>query len=69
MLAHLGVVALGQFHDEIVRPGQLSGANNPFQRHARLGQRNVLADGSVEQEVLLQHHAQLAAQPGRIGHG
>ena len=28
-------------------------------RHARIGQRDILADRAVEQHVLLQHHADL----------
>ena len=34
-----------------------------------IGKRNILADGAIEKHVLLQHHADLAPQPGDIDHG
>ena len=36
---------------------------------AGIGERDVVAHRAVEQHVLLQHDADLAAQPGRIDHG
>ena len=35
-------------------------------RHRRIGEGDVLVDRAVEQQVLLQHHADVAAQPRRI---
>ena len=32
----------------------------------RVGERDVVVDRAVEQEIFLQHDADLAAQPGRI---
>ena len=64
MLADHGVVAFGQFQDELVRAGQLGGLHHRLQRRGRVGQGDVLAHAAVEQQVLLQHHADLAAQLG-----
>ena len=61
-----GVIALRQADDEFVRPGEFGGGDHPFERHGGIGQRDVLTNRAVEQQVLLQHHADLAAQPGRI---
>ncbi len=36
---------------------------------AGIGERDVVADGAVEQHVLLQHDADLAPQPGDVDHG
>jgi len=35
-------------------------------RHRRVGERNIVTHRAIEQNVLLQHHADLAAQPCRI---
>ncbi len=62
------VVAEGQFQDELVRPGKLRRFDDRFQRHAWVGQRDVLAHAPPEQYVLLQHHTDLPSQPGGIDH-
>ena len=64
-LADHGVVALRQLEDEVMRAGELRRLDHPLHRHAGIGERDVVADRAVEQHVLLQHHADLAAQPGR----
>ena len=67
-LADHGVVALRQLEDELVRAGELRGRDHALHRQRRIGERDVVADRAVEQHVLLQHHADLAAQPGDIDH-
>jgi hypothetical protein len=67
VFADHGVVAFRQFQDEVVRAGQLRRPHHLLQRRARIGQRDVVADAAVEQHVLLQHHADLAAQRGGVG--
>ena len=62
LLTHQGVVAFGQFADEVVRAGQLRHAHHGFDGGGRVGDGDVLAHAAVEQQVLLQHHAHLAAQ-------
>ena len=47
--------------------GQLGGMHHALQRHAGVGQGDVVAHAAVEQHVFLQHHAHLPAQPGRVG--
>ena len=42
--------------------------DDALHRHRRIGERDIVAHRAVEQHVLLQHDADLAAQPGRIGH-
>src|ERR1051326_3564538 len=66
-LADDGVVALGELEDEIMRAGEPRRRDHALERHARIGERDVLAHRAVEQHVLLQHDADLAAQPGRVG--
>src|SRR5260370_33927589 len=68
-LANDGVVALCQSQDEVVGAGELGRRNDPLHRYRRVGKRNVLGDRTVEQHVLLQHHSDLAPQPGEIDHG
>ena len=63
------VVALGQLQDEVVSAGERSRSDHAVDRHAGLGKRDVVADRTVEQNVLLQHDAQLAAQPRAVHHG
>src|SRR5262245_10517202 len=50
-LAHLGVVALGQFQDEVVGAGELGGGDHALHRHGRIGERDVVAHRAVEQHV------------------
>ncbi|MNV95348.1 hypothetical protein D3C71_1902300 [compost metagenome] len=61
MLAHQRVVAFGHLKDEFVCAGQLRGLHHGFQRRAGIGECDVLADAAIEQHVLLQHDANLAA--------
>jgi hypothetical protein len=37
-----------------------------LERHCRIGERDILAHRAVEQDILLEHDADLAAQPGRV---
>ena len=62
-----GVIALRQLGDEFMRARQLRHADHLAARHRRIGERDVVMDGAVEQKVFLEHHADLAAQPGGIG--
>lgn len=48
--------------------GELGSLDDAVERHARTGQRDVLAQQVVHWDVLLQDHADLAPGPGRIGH-
>ena len=66
LFAHDGVVALGQFAHEVVRTGQLGRPDDRLYGRARIGYGNVLAHAAVEQQVLLQHHADLSAQLRRV---
>ncbi len=68
-LADDGVVAFRQLEDEVVRAGELGGGDDALHRRRRIGERDVVADGAVEQHVLLQHDADLAPQPGDVDHG
>src|SRR6516165_1225167 len=68
-LADDSVIALGQFQDKIMRAGKRRRGDDAFDRNARIGQRDVVPHRTVEQDVFLQHDADLAAQPGRIHHG
>src|SRR5882757_2660766 len=65
-LANHGVVALGQVEDELMGAGELGRRDDPFERHAGVGQRDVVAHRAAHQDALLQHHAELAAQPRRV---
>src|SRR3989475_3728992 len=49
-----------------MRPGQLGSLHDLLHRDALVGQRDVVPPRPVEQEILLQHDANLAAQPDRI---
>ena len=46
--------------------GELGGRDHALHRRRRVGERDVVADRAVEQHVLLQHHADLPAQPGDV---
>lgn len=48
---------------------ELGRFDDPFDRHRRIRQRDVVADRLIEKHVLLQHRANLAARPRRIDHG
>ena len=60
------VVALRQLGDELVGAGEPRRLHHQRARRGGIGQRDVLVDRAVEQHVLLQHDADLAAQPGGI---
>ena len=60
------VVALRQLGDELVGAGEPRRLHHQRARRGGIGQRDVLVDRAVEQHVLLQHDADLAAQPGRV---
>src|SRR5216684_3487319 len=68
-LADDGVIAFGQFQDEVVRAGERGGGDDTLHRHRRVGERNIVAHGGVEQHVFLQHDSDLPAQPGNIRYG
>ena len=61
-----GVVAFRQLVDEFVGSGEASDLDDLRARHGRIGEGDVLVNGAVEQQVLLQNDADMAAQPGRI---
>jgi hypothetical protein len=65
-LADDGVVGLGQLENELVRASDLRGRNHAHDRHARIGERDVVAHRAIEEQVLLQHDADLSPQPGGI---
>ena len=61
-LAHVGIVSVRQGHDEVVYLG-LTGSRFDFRIAClRLRQPDVLADGGVEQEVVLEDDTHLSAQ-------
>ena len=66
MLPDPRVVPLGQFHNELVRPSELRRLHHRLHRQPRIGQGNVVAHRPVEQEILLQHDADVPTQPGGI---
>src|SRR5579871_1023543 len=61
-----GVIPLGQLVDEFLRAGEAGDLDHPRARHRRIGECDVLVNGAVEQQVLLQHDADVASKPGRI---
>ena len=61
-LAHVGVVALGQAHDEVVGTGNPSCPDQFGSAGIGLDQQQVVANGAVEQHGVLGHHTDLAAQ-------
>src|SRR5215469_1135079 len=65
-LADRCVVAVRHPHDEFVRARQASGRHDLFERDCGVDERDVFADGPVEQDALLQHHADLPTQPGGV---
>ena len=60
------VVAVRELEDELVRAGKLGRRDHRFHRPGRIGQRDILADRAVEQDILLKDDADLAPQPGGI---
>ncbi len=68
-LADQRVVAFRQAQNEFVRAGQPRCLGHPLDRHRRITELDIVPDRPVEQHVLLQHHAAMASQPGRIDHG
>ena len=44
------------------------GRDYPFHRHRRIGERDVVPHGALEQQVFLEDHTHLTAEPGRIRH-
>ena len=66
MLAHVGVVPVGQAADKIMGIGGFRRCNNLFQRCVRLGKANVIKDRSGKKEGFLQHHAHLIVVTGGI---
>ena len=65
------VVAFGELVDELVGAGEPGDLDDAGARHRRIGEGDVLVNGAVEQEVLLQHDADVApaATPDRHGSG
>ncbi len=51
-----------------MRAGELGRRDDPLDRHCGIGKRNVVADRSIEQNILLQHDADLAAEPCGVDH-
>src|SRR5262249_45356056 len=64
-----GVISLRQFEHELVGAGELSGVDYPLDRHTPIGERDIVANRAIEQDVLLQHDTELPAQPSRVNHG
>ena len=67
-LAHRGVVALGQLQNEVMGAGERGSSDHALHGNGWIDERDVVAHRSVEQHVLLQHHADLTAQPGDVDH-
>ena len=57
------VIALRHPRDELVCARHLGGGHDLVDRQRGVGERDVLAHRAVKQHVLLQHHADLAAEP------
>ena len=66
VLADQRVIAFRQRHDELMRAGELRRPDHRLERQARISQGDVVADGAVEEEVLLEHHADLPPEPRRV---
>ncbi len=62
VLADHGVVPVGQVVDEVVRAGQPRRAAHPLQRRLGIGERDVVAHGVGEEERVLEHDADRAAE-------
>ena len=60
---------MAQPADEFMRAGKLSCLHHTLHRHGRVGKGNILADTSVEEDIVLQDDADLTTQPGRVDMG
>src|ERR1700722_1232756 len=67
-LAHEGVVALRRFENEFVGTRELRRLNDLLDRHGRIGKRDIVSNGSVEENVFLEYDADLPTQPRSIDH-
>ncbi len=65
-LAYVGVVAVRQGGDEVVRADRLRGVLDLLAGGVRAADRDVLRDRSGEQERLLRHHHHAPAQLGGV---
>ena len=61
-LAHLGLIAVGEPHDEFVRVGRLGGGDHLALARTWPGIRDVLGDAGREEHRILRHHGELQAQ-------
>jgi hypothetical protein len=61
---HLGLVAVLQAQDEVVRVDRLGGADDVLAGGVGPAEGDVLGDGAREQEPLLRDDPELAAQRG-----
>src|SRR5439155_12343588 len=61
-LADLGLVALGEPYDELVRIGRLRGCDHLALARTWPGIRDVLGDAGREEHRILWHHGELLAQ-------
>ena len=61
-LSHLGVVAIGFGHDEIVGVRRCARLNDLIEGRPRLAVADVLRNGAAEQDGILQHDADLVSQ-------
>src|SRR5579863_3537508 len=60
------IVTLRQKRDKFVRPRKSGGVDHQGSGHRRIAERNVLMDGAIEKNVVLQDKSNLTAQPSRI---
>jgi len=60
------VIAVAQAADELVGAGEARHGDDLRAAHAGIGERDVLVQGAVEQQIFLQHDADLRAQPGGV---
>jgi hypothetical protein len=55
-----------QFGDEFVGTCELGDCDHLGARHGGVGKRDIVMDRAIEQDVLLQDDADIAAKPGWI---
>ena len=60
-LADHGVVTLRKLEDEVVRARKLGRGNYRLHRRGGVGQRDIVPDGPVEENVLLQDNSRFDA--------